>query len=201
MTSRILLSVEIALLSLFLCSPSVGISQEKSPADAGRHTSSRRDKLPSMIGSLAIGPFVGAFYGAELELELDIGRAGRYLAVAFNTSGGANWEDNGLLNLGGTVGYRYFFPEGRWTLLTGLQVMHRTEYDWWGDYTYLVAHGVAKLGYHVNPPRGVGYGVDVGILLGYAKDQQTVDTGYEEDEGEDYSGFSGGLVIQGRLIF
>ena len=138
--------------------------------------------------AFGIGATLGEFYGGVGELEVDF----RTLALQLEVGGGINSDGNGCVYGGLVAGKRNFYEAAttQWTLFTGGFAGYMNEDD---DYEYMLVGAKIMTGYTTFSTDRVFWGIDIGLKVGYR--MQFIDDEY----GDNYSGFSGGLEARYRF--
>jgi len=138
--------------------------------------------------AFGIGATLGEFYGGVGELEVDF----RTLALQLEVGGGINSDGNGCVYGGLVAGKRNFYEAAttQWTLFTGGFAGYMNEDD---DYEYMLVGAKIMTGYTTFSANRAFWGIDIGLKAGYRMQL------YDDEYGDDYSGFSGGLEARYRF--
>jgi hypothetical protein len=138
--------------------------------------------------AFGIGVTLGEFYGGVGELEVDF----RTLALQLEVGGGINSDGNGCVYGGLVAGKRNFYEAAttQWTLFTGGFAGYMNEDD---DYEYMLVGAKIMTGYTTFSANRAFWGIDIGLKVGYRMQF------YDDEYGDNYSGFTGGIETRYRF--
>ena len=138
--------------------------------------------------AFGIGPTLGEFYGGVGELEMDF----RILALQLEVGGGINSDGNGCAYGGLVAGKRNFYAREttQLTLFTGGFAGYMNEDE---EYEYMLVGAKIMTGYTTFSANSAFWGIDIGLKVGYRMQF------YDDEYGDNYSGFTGGLEARYRF--
>ena len=138
--------------------------------------------------AFGIGSTLGEFYGGVGELEVDF----RTLALQLEVGGGINSDGNGCVYGGLVAGKRNFYEAAttQLTLFTGGFAGYMNEDD---DHEYMLVGAKIMTGFTTFSANRAFWGIDIGLKVGYRIQF------YDDEYGDNYSGFTGGLETRFRF--
>ena len=151
-----------------------------------------RRELPGFLFGVAVGGvFSPELWGGDVEFEFDFDAFGKphYLALQIAGNFGTDDWDRSVAAAIVGVGYRGYFLPGSFklTVMSGLQVGYLARIDFSDN---IVIRARLTVGVAWFFPSGISAGVEIGGSVGH-----------REDLSLDWSGLSGGGILNGRVTF